>query len=122
MKTAAALALAVAACSVTGLARAGEAGPSTARAQRVCLDASHIMNTVVVSDQAILFYMDNGQVWTNTLRHACPGLKFENAFSEEIRGGEICSNAQMIHVLRQGTPCFLGEFTPYVKPEAGAPK
>jgi hypothetical protein len=121
MKTATvASALAFAAWSAAWAADAGSAAPSGAGT--VCLDAAHIANTAVISDQVIRFYMDNGQVWTNTLRRACLGLKFENAFSEDIRGGEICSNAQMIHVLRRGTLCFLGEFTPYPRPGAGAAK
>ena len=121
MKTAvAASALALAAWGTASAAEAGPAAPGSDRP--VCLNAGHLASTSVISDQAILFRMDDGQVWINTLRHACPGLKFENAFSQEIRGGEICSNAQMIQVLRRGTPCFLGEFTPYVKPVAGAAK
>jgi hypothetical protein len=121
MKSAiAASALALAACSA---AWAAEPGSATSGGDRtMCLDASHIASTSVISDQAIMFRMDNGQVWTNILRRACPGLKFENAFSEEIRGGEICANAQMIHVLRRGTPCFLGQFTPYAKPVDGSVK
>ena len=121
MKTAiVASALALAACSAAWAAETGSANPRDART--MCLDASHIANTSVISDQVILFRMDNGQVWANTLRRACPGLKFENAFSEEIRGGAICANAQMIHVLRRGTPCFLGDFTPYARPQPGAPR
>ena len=100
-----------------GAAAPGFAQTHSAR-ETVCLTASHISSTTVVSDQVILFHMNDGTVWKNTLRRACPGLEFENAFSEEIRGGEICSNAQMIHVLRRGTPCFLGAFTRQGAPTA----
>jgi hypothetical protein len=117
MKTAAIASALALACS-SAWAADGSATPG--RARPTCLDASHIASTSVVSDQVILFRMDDGRVWSNTLRRACPGLKFEQGFSEEIRGGEICSNAQMIQVLRRGTPCFLGEFTPYAKPAGGA--
>lgn len=89
------------------------AGPGQAAGKRapVCLTASQVTSTSVVSDQVVLFHMSNGVVWRNTLRRACPSLKLENGFSEEIRGGEICANMQMIRVLRRGTPCFLGDFT-----------
>ena len=82
-----------------------------ARTAPVCLTASKIAGTSVVSDRAILFHMDDGSVWRNTLRRPCPGLAFEQAFSEEVRGGEICSNQQTIRVPRRGGWCFLGAFT-----------
>ena len=87
----------------------------------VCLDAGHIDHTVVVDDQTILFYMRGGKVWQNTLRQACPSLKFERAFSEEIRGDAICSNRQLIRVLQTGAVCSLGAFTPYSPPPKTAP-
>ena len=90
--------------------------PTTPHRSLVCLPASSITGTSVVSDEAILFHMDDGTVWRNSLQRACPGLAFENGFSEEIRGGEVCSNQQLIHVLQRGTPCFLGAFTPEARP------
>jgi hypothetical protein len=86
-------------------------GQAAARRAPVCLTASQVASTSVVSDQVVLFHMSNGVVWRNTLRRACPSLKLENGFSEQINGGEICANMQMIRVLRRGTPCFLGDFT-----------
>jgi hypothetical protein len=85
-------------------------------ANHVCLDAGHIDHTVVVDGQTILFYMRGGKVWKNTLRRECPSLKFERAFSEDITGDVICSNAQMIRVLQTGAVCALGPFTPYTPP------
>jgi hypothetical protein len=87
----------------------------------VCLDAGHIDHTVVVDDRTILFYMRGGKVWQNTLREACPSLKFERAFSEEIRGDVVCSNRQIIRVLHTGAACSLGAFTPYIPPAKAAP-
>lgn len=92
-------------------ASAAGSGQAAGKRAPVCLIASQVASTSVVSDQVVLFHMSNGMVWRNTLRQACPSLKFENGFSEEIRGGEICAKMQMIRVLRRGTPCFLGDFT-----------
>ena len=85
-------------------------------ANNVCLDASHIDHTTVVDAHTILFYMRGGKTWKNTLPEDCPSLKFERAFSEEITGGFICSNKQMIQVLHTGATCSLGPFTPYAPP------
>jgi hypothetical protein len=89
---------------------------STVPAGSVCLATNQIDYTSVVSDQIIRFHMTNGKIWTNTLKSTCHGLKFDGAFSQEIRGGEICSNMQMIRVLTTGTPCMLGDFTRYTPP------
>lgn len=96
--------------------------PAPAKSANVCLDASFVDHTSVISDREILFYMKNRKIWKNTLKSTCPGLDFENGFSEEIRGDSICSNMQTIFVLRRGTPCSLGEFTAYTPPpKASAP-
>ena len=107
------LAVAFAACCcVSSLAVAGEPAP----AREICLQVGHINNTVVVDGRTILFYMNDMKVWKNTLNSECPGLKFERAFSEDTRGGTICSNQQMIRVMHRGNWCSLGAFTPYTPP------
>jgi hypothetical protein len=72
---------------------------------------------VVVSDSVVLYYVKFGKVWQNTLKHACPGLKRANGFTEQILGDEICSGNQAIFVLRTQTPCYLGDFTLYEPPK-----
>ena len=84
-------------------------------ANSVCLEAGSIDHTVVVDDQTILYYMHGQKIWKNTLHTPCSGLKFERAFSEDIRG-QVCANAQMIQVFQTGTRCMLGDFTPYTPP------
>jgi len=42
-------------------------------------------------------------------------LKFEQGFAEETARGDLLEPAA-ITVLRRGTPCFLGTFTPYTPP------
>jgi hypothetical protein len=84
------------------------------RPERVCLYVNQIRNTTAVSDREILFRMDNGRTWKNTLRRACYGLRMRNGISWNIGGdGRVCSNQQVFYVLDYGTPCFLGDFTPY---------
>ena len=111
--------LAIAVGSI-GVAMADTA-PAVATDADICLDASHIDHTVVIDDRTILFYMRGNQIWKNTMRQDCPSLKFQRAFSEEIRGGQVCSNRQMIRVLGTGVRCSLGGFTPYTPPPKPAP-
>ncbi len=84
----------------------------------VCLSAGSIDHTSYPDDRTILFHMNGGKVriWRNDLPRECPGLKFEQGIAYEIRGGEICSNMQVVYVLNRWTPCFLGAFTPYTPP------
>jgi hypothetical protein len=81
----------------------------------VCLDPYLIDNLTYPNDYTILFHMRGGpvKIWRNTLPHKCSGLSFEQGIAWTIRGDEICSNMQIFHVLRRGTPCALGDFTPY---------
>lgn len=102
------------ALAITALVLFGVGAKAESADNNVCLDADHIDHTVVVDDRTVLYYMRGHAVWKNTLRGACPGLKFEQGFSEVIRGGLVCSNTQMIRVMRSGALCSLGAFTPYV--------
>ena len=110
--------IAIAGClAATAALAAGETPPTTSMERNnVCIQPSFVDHTTVLSDSEILYVMKNGKIWKNTLQRACPGLKFENGFAQVIRGDSICSNMQIIHVLRRGTPCSLGAFTPYTKP------
>ena len=81
-----------------------------------CLQVNQIENHTAISDREILFFMTDNTVWKNTLRAECPGLKFENGFSWDVTGGEVCANNQVIHVLSRGTPCQLGAFSLYQQP------
>jgi len=86
----------------------------TAPYKHVCIQTSDIQGMSYPDDKTILFRMTGGpvKVWRNDLPHECPGLKFEQGIAWVIWGGEVCSNMQMFHVLRRGTPCMLGTFTP----------
>jgi anthranilate phosphoribosyltransferase len=77
----------------------------------ICISGTDIESTSTPDDNTIVYHLRNGQVWKNTLKATCPHLKFEHAFTEVIRGGEICANAQMIRVHETGSICALGDFT-----------
>ncbi len=100
---------------VSGAAYAQDTAPPPP-AKGVCLPANLVDHTTVLSDTEILFHMKNRKIWKNTLHQTCTGLKFEHGFSEDIRGNMICANMQTIRVLRQGSICSLGDFTPYTPP------
>jgi hypothetical protein len=93
------------------------ASPSLAQtaaitATHVCLQATDIKSTSVVDNRTIIFTMNNGTSWKNTLQADCPGLRSAGAFSYVITGSDVCSNEQRIQVLHGPSSCFLGNFTP----------
>src|SRR5262245_53367792 len=102
----------VAAIVLVGLASScTSAQPTkTASIQNSCINPTDITKQTVVSDQEIRFELRNGEQWVNRLPRACHGLKFQQAFSWEVRGMLVCSNQQRITVKDEGTPCLLGEF------------
>ncbi len=85
----------------------------------ICIDGTSIDSTNVPDDNTVVYKLRNGQVWRNTLKATCNGLAFHHSFAEEIRGGEICANKQIITVIETGIPCQLGDFTLMPRP---APK
>lgn len=89
---------------------ASTSAPATAQADR-CINPTRIRKQEILSDREIRFEMDNGDVWINTLKRDCNGLKFEGGFSWDVRGTQVCSNEQIITVLNAGNTCQLGEFT-----------
>ncbi|MBU6297726.1 MAG: hypothetical protein KGJ79_06285 [Alphaproteobacteria bacterium] len=110
----------VIAAAVGQQARAGDARQSEpVKRNSICIDPGHIDHLSYPDDKTILFHMWAGRVkiWRNDLPYACPGLKFEQGIAYEVRGGAICSNMQVVYVLRRWTPCMLGNFTPYAPPE-----
>ena len=81
-------------------------------------------NTHVVDDKTILFYMRGGDVYRNTLRFDCPGLKRENRFSYKVTASRLCG-VDSIRVLESfgrnltaGVSCGLTEFYPISEDEA----
>jgi hypothetical protein len=89
----------------------------TMAAAPICLPTYLIDHTHPVDDSTLLFTMRDGKVWKNTLLDPCVGLKIEQGFTYEVANDKICSNLQTIRVLRFGSICRLGDFTP-VPPES----
>lgn len=86
-------------------------GSSAAAAAPICLYTDRIENTSIPDARTIDFHMRDGTVWRNTLRNACPDLKWWG-FVYVIHGPEeVCENLQAIRVLHTGETCLLGTFT-----------
>jgi hypothetical protein len=101
----------IVAVALAAIAASGSlAQTPTITAAHVCLQASAIRSTSVVDDRTIIFTMNNGTSWRNTLQAECPGLRNSGAFTYAITGSEVCSNEQPIKVLNGPARCFLGSF------------
>ncbi len=105
--------LGTAACASPSGSDAGSAATAGAPA---CINPTRIQKQEILSDTQIRFEMDNGDVWVNTLKRECNGLKFEGGFSWDVRGTEVCANQQMITVLNAGNTCMLGTFAKAAAP------
>lgn len=88
----------------------------------VCLDTMRIQNTRTPDDRTILFYMNDGKIWKNTLKNKCVGLTFNGFSYEPMPPHQICDNMQTIRVIRDGTVCMMGAFEPYTPPPKEKPK
>ncbi len=87
-----------------------------------CIEPSRIRETRVRDDKTIDFYMQNRQVYRNTLPQSCPELGFEERFGYTTSINQLCS-VDIIHVLHSSPPlrgasCGLGKFQPIT----GAPR
>jgi hypothetical protein len=56
--------------------------------------------------------MKNGNVWSTTLRSACPELIFNGFDYGPTPPDRICANMQTIHVLKSGAVCEIGALMP----------
>jgi hypothetical protein len=92
-------------------ASSGTLAQSPVPTEPVCLRATDIDSTSVLDNHTVVFRMNNGALWTNTLQAECPGLKMSGGFDYVIRGGTVCGNEQRIRVHDMQATCFLGPFT-----------
>ena len=83
--------------------------PST----RDCVTTHSLRSTAVLDDQTILFQLRDGSVWKNTLDFSCPSLGFNESFSYESHGSQLC-DLDTIKVFEpfgiSGASCGLGKF------------
>lgn len=106
------------ACVLTLAAYGAAAAADTeSRPAPKCLAPQQIRETRPISDTEILFTLSDGSKWVNTLPAKCSGLKFEGGFIWDVHGDTVCANLQTFRVLRRGTPCMLGTFSAYHKPD-----
>lgn len=96
------------------------AAPATP--ESVCINTQNIKNTTVPDSRTILFHMNDGTIWKNTLLGACPGLKSYGFIYSPTPPTQLCSNLETIRVIEIGTVCRLGEFTSYTPPKPAPAK
>jgi hypothetical protein len=91
---------------------AAESEPTT------CVELTRIDHTRVVDDQNILFYMRNGDIYSNHLSHPAPEIDRNRPFMYATSIGRICKG-DIITVLEnwgfgftQGASTTLGRFEP----------
>ena len=99
---------------LVGVLAAADASPKTlAATTRDCLTTHTLRSTAVLDDQTILFQLRDGSVWKNTLDFSCPSLGFNEAFSYESHGAQLC-DLDTIKVFEpygiSGATCGLGKF------------
>jgi hypothetical protein len=80
-------------------------------AASVCLDTVRIKSTSVPDAHHIIFHMIDGTQWSNALKNACPGLRFNGFVYEPFADRQVCENLQTIRVLQDHSICMLGAFT-----------
>ena len=102
--------------AVSTRANAAPVGPS-------CIDSSQIQGSEGESDRTILFHMQGGKTWRNTLRGACPGLADIprwRSLATEQQGTQLCRGDSIRAFDPQGVRstglmsyprCPLGEFS-----------
>lgn len=77
----------------------------------ICLDINRIQNTTIPNARTIVFHMKDGSAWRNTLRNACPDLRFWGfVFVDRGSLNQICSNQDAIKIINSGEICLLGSF------------
>jgi hypothetical protein len=77
---------------------------------KVCLRSDHIQRKTVPDNKTVLFRMDDGTTWKNTLQKTCPGLAIASGFAMTVRTNYVCANQQPIRVIGAGNTCYLGDF------------
>lgn len=88
----------------------------------ICILTYQIKDTRTPDTHTILFRMNDGTVWKNTLVNDCNGLVYSNGFVYmPAPPNVICENLQLIRVRRTQSVCKLGAFTRYTPPPKDKP-
>ena len=87
------------------------AAPSSIRqGGHICLNGRNILGRTIVDNQTIVFRMNDGSYWRNSLQKPCAGLAIADSFDLVHPDAYICSDQQRITVGRHGSFCWLGTF------------
>jgi hypothetical protein len=77
----------------------------------ICIDSTAILNHIIPDDSTIVFRMNDGSFWKNTLQKPCTGLRIRQGYLLVTRDRYLCSNQQRFSVLGQGNVCWFGDFS-----------
>jgi len=81
-----------------------------------CLDLVRIKETDILDNRHIVFHMVNGDMYLNTLPHACPGLRKNEPYMLRTSQSRICDLdiITMLHPngwgFMPGASCGLGDY------------
>ena len=88
-----------------------------------CIQLSRVKSTEILDNQRILFELQSGQYFLNSLPYACPGLRKSSTILYRTSLDQLC-NVDVITVLEPGgggfwpgASCGLGKFEPLQKDE-----
>ena len=101
------------------LAAPAIAEAADAPAASLCIRERDIRDSKTPDDRTLVFRLNNGKTYVNTLISNCPGLSFYGFAYDGSPNGELCGNLTTIRVLRQGSACLLGPFS--LQPETPPP-
>jgi len=104
-----------------------DAAAATEDTAELCVNIRRIKRTDVVDERNILFYMNGGDIYVNTLPRNCNALRFNDGIMYKTSLSQLC-NVDVITVLsRMGGmgsmgfsslgSCGLGKFQPITKEE-----
>ena len=86
-----------------------------------CVESYEIRQTQVLDDSTVLFRLRVNDLYANTLRQSCSGLKIQGGFKYELRGGNELCRGDIIRVIDStgtGAACLLGDFEKVAKKPA----
>lgn len=100
-----------------GYPQNGTYGGVYGKGHPICILTYQIKDVRTPDSRTLLFRMNDGTVWKNSLVNDCNGLTYSNGFVYiPTPPNVICENLQLIRVRRTQSVCKLGAFTRYTPP------
>ncbi len=78
-----------------------------------CVSPARLKESQILDNTHILFRVSPKRAYLNKLPRECRALKFDDAISYTVRGGQLCANDTfrvLDMTLRPGASCSFGEF------------